>query len=71
MGLSNRILQEAAEGRLLRDDDRRRRDRHPRGVTSLVALLVAMVVLDEFGIWLAQRREKQRTLAEEREDASN
>ena len=36
-------------------------------VTSMVALLVPMIVLYEFGIWLAQWGEKQRRLAEEKE----
>jgi sec-independent protein translocase protein TatC len=38
-------------------------------VTSMVALLVPMIVLYEFGIWLAQWGEKQRKLAEEKESS--
>jgi sec-independent protein translocase protein TatC len=36
-------------------------------VTSMIALLVPMVVLYEFGIWLAQWGEKQRRLEQEKE----
>lgn len=36
-------------------------------VTSMIALLVPMMVLYEFGIWLAQWGEKQRKLAEQQE----
>ncbi|HSZ57798.1 MAG TPA: twin-arginine translocase subunit TatC [Tepidisphaeraceae bacterium] len=40
-------------------------------VTSMIALLVPMVLLYEFGIWLAQWGEKQRKLEEQKEDAAN
>ena len=67
----DRVLQEAAEDRLLCHGDRRRG--HGRGdvVTATIALLVPMVLLYEFGIWLAQWGEKQRKLEEQKEDAAS
>jgi sec-independent protein translocase protein TatC len=40
-------------------------------VTSMIALLVPMVLLYEFGIWLAQWGEKQRKIEEQKEDAAS